>query len=83
MKPSEEMIYATVSILVMIYRKSNRSISLKDLYLILKREMHCSVQESLKIVHVLKDYNYVEIEDGICKVTDKGGEAARSVMVHM
>jgi len=82
MKP-EEMMYTTVSILVIIYRKSSKSISLRDLYITLKREMHCTVQESLKIVHVLKDYGYVEIEDGICKVTGKGGEAARQVMVHM
>jgi len=82
MKP-EEMMYTTVSILVIIYRKSSKSISLRDLYITLKREMHCTVQESLKIVHILKDYGYVEIEDGICKVTSKGGEAARQVMVHM
>jgi hypothetical protein len=83
MKHSEEMIYTTVSTLVMIYRKSAKSISLKDLYLILKREMHCTVQESLKITHVLKEFGYVTIEDGICQVTDKGGAAAREIMVHL
>jgi predicted methyltransferase len=83
MKREEEFIYTTVTILVNIYRKSTKSICLKDLYITLKREMHCSVQESLKIVHILKNCGYVEIEDGICKVTDKGGEAARQVMVHL
>jgi hypothetical protein len=83
MKREEEMVYTTVTMLVNIYRKSSKSISLKDLYLILKREMHCTVQESLRIVSNLKEFGYVEIEDGICKVTDKGGEAARQVMIHL
>lgn len=83
MKRGEEMVYLTVSILVTIYRKKNRCICLKDLYITLKREMHCTVQESLKIVHTLKEYGYVSIEDGICTVTEMGGEAARQVMIHM
>ena len=83
MKREEEIVYTTVTILVMIYRKNARSICLKDLYITLKREMHCTVQESLKIVHILKNCGYVEIEDGICKVTEKGGEAAKQIMVHL